>query len=108
VDGAQQLVARTPCANGKDYLHCWLSLEKAMTPCTTRRPRPLLEQCTSKRNRDQDIIVNSRIALRNAQALAGSCAFVRVLPLSTSALPYGQSLDHRESEDRPHPGGCCA
>ena len=51
--------------------------------------------------------MNSRIALRNAQALAGSCAFVRALPLSMSALPYGQRLDHRESEDRPDPGGCC-
>ena len=78
-----------------------------MTPCTTRRSRPLLDRRTSKRKRDQDTIVNSRIALRNAQALAGSCAFVRVLPLSTGALPYGQALDHRESEDRPHPGGYC-
>ena len=78
-----------------------------MPPCTTRRPRLLLDQRTSKRNRHQDTIVNSRIALRNAQALAGSCAFVRALPLSMSALPYGQALEHCESEDGPRPGGCC-
>jgi hypothetical protein len=50
--------------------------------------------------------VNSRIALRNAQALAGSRAFVRALSLSIGALPHGQRLDRRESEDRPDPGGC--
>ncbi|MDP9126498.1 MAG: hypothetical protein M3N82_18190 [Pseudomonadota bacterium] len=44
--------------------------------------------------------MNSRNALRNAQALAGSCAFARAVPLC-----LGRSPDHRESEDRPDPGG---
>jgi hypothetical protein len=58
-------------------------------------------------NEPQDTIVNSRNAYRNAQALAGWCAFACALPLSMGALPCGQAPDHRESEDRPDPGGCC-
>ena len=49
--------------------------------------------------------MNSRIALRNAQALAGPCAFVRAVPLDMQGLPYGQAHEHRESEDRSPPGG---
>jgi hypothetical protein len=54
---------------------------------------------------NQDTIVNSRIALRNAQALAGSCAFACVVSLALHDLPYGQADMHRESEDRSPPGG---
>jgi len=56
---------------------------------------------------NQDTIVNSRIALRNAKALVGSRAFARAVPLLTWALPTGQACQHRESEDRSHPGGRC-
>ena len=45
--------------------------------------------------------MNSRIAHRNAKALAGLRAFVRALPLCAG----GMKPDHRESEDRPDPGG---
>jgi hypothetical protein len=43
-------------------------------------------------------IVNSRNALRNAQALVGLRAFVRGLAMEPAS-------GHRESEDRPDPGG---
>jgi len=68
----------------------------ARAPCSTR---------PSKRNRHQDIIVNSRIALRNAQALAGSGAFACAVSLAMRGVPEGQSYEHRESEDRSPPGG---
>ena len=49
--------------------------------------------------------MTSRIALRNAQALAGLRAFATAVPLCASGLMLGQSPEHRESEDRPDPGG---
>jgi len=49
--------------------------------------------------------VNSRIALRNAKALAGSCAFACAAPLAMRGLPDGQACEHRASEDRSRPGG---
>jgi len=49
--------------------------------------------------------VNSRIALRNAKALAGSCAFACAVSLAMRGLPYGQVPEHRDSEDRSPPGG---
>jgi hypothetical protein len=54
---------------------------------------------------NQDTIVNSRIALRNAKALAGSCAFACAVSLALRGLPQGQTYEHRESEDRSPPGG---
>ncbi|HYP31462.1 MAG TPA: hypothetical protein VES00_06325 [Burkholderiaceae bacterium] len=49
--------------------------------------------------------MNSRIALRNAQALAGSGAFACAVSLAMRGVPEGQSYEHRESEDRSPPGG---
>ena len=51
------------------------------------------------------LIVNSRNALRNAKALAGSCAFACAVPLAMRGLPYGQVHAHRHAEDRSPPGG---
>jgi hypothetical protein len=59
----------------------------------------------SQRNRPQELIVNSRIALRNAKALAGSCAFACAVSLAMRGLPYGQVPEHRDSDDRSPPGG---
>jgi len=49
--------------------------------------------------------VNSRNALRTAQALAGFRACVRAVSLAYGGLPTGQAPKHCESEDRPDPGG---
>ena len=49
-------------------------------------------------------IVNSRNARRNAQALVGLHAFVRVLPCSGD-LPMGRVPDHLKSENHSDPGG---
>jgi len=49
--------------------------------------------------------VNSRNALRNAQALAGCRAFACAASLVMRGLPYGQVHEHRDSEDRSPPGG---
>ena len=46
-----------------------------------------------------------RIALRNAQALAGLHAFATAAPLCAGGKPMGQLPEHRESGDRPDPGG---
>jgi len=92
---------KTSCANRKDYLHCVLSLEKATTICTKCCPRdPRSDRGTSQRKR-QDTIVNSRNALRNAQALAGLRASACVLPL----VAVGDAPEHGKSEDHPDPGG---
>ena len=98
VDCAQQL-GRNACASSKDYLHCVLSLEKATIICR-RRGSPRLE-----RKRTRTPIVNSRNALRTAQALVGFRACVRAVSLGYGGLAVGQAPVHCESEDRPDPGG---
>ena len=65
-----------------------------------KRGSPRLE-----RKRTRTLIVNSRNAHRNAQALAGLRAFACALPLCAGRLPTGQVPDHCESKDRPDPGG---
>jgi len=64
----------------------------------------LLDPALRNGTEPRDAIVNSRIALRNAKALAGSCAFACAVPL-TCGLPGTLSYEHRESEDRSRPGG---
>jgi len=58
-----------------------------------------------ERKRTRTPIVNSRNALRTAQALAGFRACVRAVSLAYGGLPTGQAPKHCESEDRPDPGG---
>jgi hypothetical protein len=103
VDRTQQ-PARKACAIRKDYLHCVLSLERAMILCTKCSAETLARTARFKRNRTRIRIVNSRIAPRNAQAPVGLHAFVRPCSQMTSGLPKGQTLAHRESEDPPAPG----
>jgi hypothetical protein len=96
---ARNSPARNVCASSKDYLHCVLSLEKATIICR-KRGSPRLE-----RKRTRTPIVNSRNALRTAQALAGFRACVRAVSLGHGGLPMGQAPAHCESVDRPDPGG---
>lgn len=49
--------------------------------------------------------MTSRNAYRTAQALAGLRAFATAVPPCAGGLLMGQSPEHRESEDRPDPGG---
>ena len=70
-------------------------------------PPETLARRTLETEPNQDTIVNSRIALRNAKALVGSSAFACAVPLLMWALPTGQAYQHCESEDRSHPGGRC-
>jgi len=105
VDGAQRSMRRPACAKRKDYLHCDLSLGKATNFCTKRTPGILARHRRFETETNQDSIVNSRTALRNAQALAGSRAFACAVPLLMCGRPDAPSYEHRESEDRSRPGG---
>ena len=58
-----------------------------------------------ERKRTRTPIVNSRNALRTAQALVGLRACVRAVSLAYGGLPMEQAPAHRQSEDRPDPGG---
>jgi len=99
------LDASSACAIRKDYLHCELSLGKATNFCTKRMPGIPARRRRFETETNQDSIVNSRIALRNAKALAGSRAFACAVPLLMRGLPDAPSYEHRESEDRFRPGG---